>query len=86
LLNWHLLLKEHKSDIAKIITYETGKPLNESAGELDYAISSTWWFAGEADRIQGTFFDSSMPGKKVLTIKQPIGVVAALVPWNFPVA
>ncbi|CAH0026016.1 unnamed protein product [Clonostachys rhizophaga] len=86
LLNWHLLRKEHKSDIAKIITYETGKPLNEAAGELDYAISSTWWFAGEADRIQGTFFDSSMPGKKVLTIKQPIGVVAALVPWNFPVA
>jgi succinate-semialdehyde dehydrogenase / glutarate-semialdehyde dehydrogenase len=86
LLKWSTLIKENKEDLAKIITYETGKPLAESLFELDYAINSSYWFAGEADRIQGTVFDSSTPGKKVLTIKQPIGVVVALVPWNFPVS
>jgi succinate-semialdehyde dehydrogenase/glutarate-semialdehyde dehydrogenase len=83
---WGTLIQEHRDDLANIITYETGKPIAESLGELDYAQNSAWWFAGEADRIQGTIFDSSTPGKKVMTIKQPIGVVAALVPWNFPVA
>lgn len=86
LLKWSALIQEHKDDLAKIITYETGKPTSESLFELDYAISSVAWFAGEAERIQGTVFDSATPGKKVLTIKQPIGVVAALVPWNFPIA
>lgn len=86
LLRWSNLIQEHKQDLATLITYETGKPIVESLGELDYAISSSYWFAGEADRIQGTCFNSSIPGKKVLTMKQPIGVVAALVPWNFPIA
>ncbi|ETS84227.1 hypothetical protein PFICI_02252 [Pestalotiopsis fici W106-1] len=86
LLKWSMLIKENTDDLAKIITYETGKPMAESLAEVDYAISSSYWFAGEADRIQGTVFDSSAPGKKVLTIKQPIGVVGALVPWNFPIA
>ncbi|KAH7176891.1 aldehyde dehydrogenase domain-containing protein [Dactylonectria macrodidyma] len=86
LAKWGDLIKENKDDLAKIVTYETGKPIAESLAELDYALNSTWWFAGEADRIQGTMFDSSTPGKKVLTIKQPIGVVTALVPWNFPIA
>lgn len=86
LMNWSTLIKENKQDLAKIITYETGKPLAESLGELDYAIESSYWFAGEATRIQGSVFDAAIPGKKVLTIKQPIGVVAALVPWNFPIA
>ena len=83
---WAALIQENKNDLAKIITYENGKPLAESLAELDYAYNAAWWFAGEADRIQGTVFDSSTPSKKVMTIKQPIGVVAALVPWNFPVA
>ncbi|KAF7554914.1 hypothetical protein G7Z17_g2532 [Cylindrodendrum hubeiense] len=86
LLSWGTLIQENKDDLAKIITHETGKPIAEALSELEYALNSTWWFAGEADRIQGTLFDSSTPGKKVLTIKQPIGVVAALVPWNFPIA
>ncbi|KAH7006979.1 aldehyde dehydrogenase domain-containing protein [Ilyonectria destructans] len=86
LLNWGTLIQENKDDLAKIVTYETGKPIAESLAELDYALNSTWWFAGEADRIQGTLFDSSTPGKKVMTLKQPIGVVTALVPWNFPIA
>ncbi|KKY23034.1 putative succinate-semialdehyde dehydrogenase [Phaeomoniella chlamydospora] len=86
LLKWSTLIREHKDDLAKIITYETGKPLADSKFEIDYAVNSAWWFSGEAERIQGTLYDSAVPGKKVLTIKQPIGVVAALVPWNLPVA
>jgi acyl-CoA reductase-like NAD-dependent aldehyde dehydrogenase len=86
LLNWSKLIEENKDDLATIITYETGKPIAESLAEIDYAIASSYWFAGEADRIQGTCFNSSVSGKKVITVKQPIGVVAALVPWNFPIA
>ena len=86
LMKWAQLIEEHKQDLAIIITFETGKPIAESLAEIDYALSSTYWFAGEADRIQGTVFDAALPGKKVLTIKQPIGVVAALVPWNFPIS
>lgn len=86
LLKWGTLIEKHKNDLATIVTFETGKPLPESLAEVDYALSSTHWFAGEADRIQGTAFDAAIPGKKVLTIKQPIGVVAALVPWNFPIS
>ena len=86
LLKWDSLIRENKEDLAYIITYETGKPLAESRGELEYALGFTWWFAGEAERIQGSIHTPSAPGRRVLTIKQPIGVAAALVPWNFPVA
>lgn len=55
-------------------------------GEIDYATSFTWWFAGEAERIHGTISSSAMPNRRVLTVKQPIGVAVALVPWNFPIA
>lgn len=68
------------------MTYETGKPLFESQGELDYALGFTWWFAGEAERITGTIQTPAAPGRRVFTVKQPIGVTAALVPWNFPIA
>lgn len=54
LLKWDSLIRENKEDIAKIVTYETGKPIAESLGELDYALGFTWWFAGEAERITGT--------------------------------
>ncbi|KAK0654220.1 Succinate-semialdehyde dehydrogenase [Lasiodiplodia hormozganensis] len=86
LYKWDALIKEHKEDIATILVYETGKPFVEAIGELDYSLSFTWWFAGEAERIQGTVFTPSLPGRRVLTIKQPLGVAAALVPWNFPIA
>lgn len=86
LYKWDALIKEHKQDIATILVYETGKPFVEAIGELDYSLSFTWWFAGEAERIQGTVFTPSLPGRRVLTIKQPLGVAAALVPWNFPIA
>ncbi|KAF5548570.1 succinate-semialdehyde dehydrogenase [Fusarium phyllophilum] len=73
-------------DLAKLVTYETGKPLAESRGEIDYSLGFAWWFAGEAERIQGTIGASSNAERRVLTIKQPIGVTVALVPWNFPIA
>ncbi|TKX20381.1 succinate-semialdehyde dehydrogenase-1 [Elsinoe australis] len=86
LLKWDSLIRENRDDIANIVTYETGKPLAESQGELDYALGFTWWFAGEAERIQGTVQTPAMAGRRVFTLKQPIGVAVALVPWNFPIA
>ena len=85
IMKWHNLITENKEDIAQIITYETGKPLAESRAEMDYSLGFTWWFAGEAERVRGTTFIPSAPGRRVFTIKQPIGVTVALVPWNFPV-
>ncbi|EPE09346.1 succinate-semialdehyde dehydrogenase [Ophiostoma piceae UAMH 11346] len=86
LFAWSALIQKYRDDIATIITYETGKPVADARFEVDYSIQSARWFAGEAERIQGSAFDAALPGKKVLTLKQPIGVVAALVPWNLPVA
>ncbi|OOF97547.1 hypothetical protein ASPCADRAFT_166512 [Aspergillus carbonarius ITEM 5010] len=86
LTNWDTLIRAHKTDIALILTHETGKPLSESLGEVDYATSFTRWFAGEAERISGTLSSASLPNRRILTLKQPIGVAAALVPWNFPIA
>ncbi|DAA76890.1 TPA_exp: Uncharacterized protein A8136_7119 [Trichophyton benhamiae CBS 112371] len=86
LMKWDGLIREARSDLAKILTHETGKPIAESLGEIDYALGFTWWFAGEAERIHGTVAVPAAPNRRVFTIKQPIGVVAALVPWNFPIA
>ncbi|KFZ08950.1 hypothetical protein V502_09033 [Pseudogymnoascus sp. VKM F-4520 (FW-2644)] len=86
LLKWGALIREHRDDIAKIVTFETGKPLAESQGEIEYSLGFTWWFAGEAERITGTVQTPAAPGRRVFTVKQPIGVAAALVPWNFPIA
>ncbi|RDL41790.1 Succinate-semialdehyde dehydrogenase [Venustampulla echinocandica] len=86
LMKWDTLIRENRDDIARIVTYETGKPLSESNGEIEYALGFTWWFAGEAERVQGTIQSPSAPGRRVFTVKQPIGVTAALVPWNFPIA
>lgn len=86
LMKWDQLIRDNRDDIAHIVTYETGKPLAESQGELDYALGFTWWFAGEAERVTGTIQTPSAPGRRVFTVKQPIGVAVALVPWNFPIA
>ncbi|KAI0131919.1 aldehyde dehydrogenase domain-containing protein [Xylariales sp. AK1849] len=83
---WDALIKENRDDLAQILTWETGKPLGEAYGEIDYALGFTWWFAGEAERIQGTTSIPSAANRRILTIRQPIGVCVALVPWNFPVA
>lgn len=86
LARWHSLIVAARDDLAKILVHETGKPLAEAYGELDYAASFTWWFTGEADRVQGATFTSAIPGRRGLLIKQPIGTCVALVPWNFPAA
>jgi acyl-CoA reductase-like NAD-dependent aldehyde dehydrogenase len=86
ILKWDTLIREHKEDLAKIVTHETGKPLAEARAEIDYASGFTWWFAGEAERIRGTVSQPAAPGRRMFTVKQPIGVAAALVPWNFPIA
>ncbi|KAI1650407.1 aldehyde dehydrogenase [Daldinia loculata] len=86
LAKFDALIREHKDDLATILVYETGKPLVEAYGEIEYAASFTRWFTGEAERIQGTTFPAAIPGRRIFTIKQPLGVTAALVPWNFPIA
>jgi succinate-semialdehyde dehydrogenase / glutarate-semialdehyde dehydrogenase len=86
LFKWDALIKENRDDLAKILTHETGKPIAEAYGEIDYATGFTWWFAGEAERIQGTVSIPSAPNRRVFTVKQPLGVAVALVPWNFPIA
>lgn len=85
MLEWDRLIRENRDDLAQIVTYECGKPLFEAQGELDYALGFTWWFAGEAERVQGTVQTPAAPNRRVFTIKQPIGVAVALVPWNFPI-
>ncbi|GKT47701.1 glutarate-semialdehyde dehydrogenase DavD [Colletotrichum spaethianum] len=86
LLEWDRLIRENRDDIALVLTHESGKPFAEAQGELDYALGFTWWFAGEAERIRGNISTPSAPNRRVLIIKQPIGVAVALVPWNFPIA
>lgn len=87
LMTWHELILKAKEDLARILVHETGKPLAEARGEIDYALTFVWWFSGEADRgAHGTTLSCAIPGRRALTIKQPVGVAAALVPWNFPIA
>jgi succinate-semialdehyde dehydrogenase/glutarate-semialdehyde dehydrogenase len=64
------LIRENADDLAKIITFETGKPIAESHGEIQYALGFTWWFAGEAERIQGSVQQPSILGRRVFTVKQ----------------
>ena len=84
--NWHNLILENKEDLARIITLEQGKPLKESLGEIDYGASFVDWFAEEAKRIYGDTIASNESDKRIIVLKQPIGVVAAITPWNFPIA
>lgn len=86
LLGWHERIVAAREDLARILVHETGKPFAEALGEVDYATTFSWWFVGEAERGNGTTITSAIPGRRGLTIKQPVGVAAALVPWNFPIA
>ncbi|OAA70439.1 succinate-semialdehyde dehydrogenase [Cordyceps fumosorosea ARSEF 2679] len=86
LMAWHALIDAHKEDLATLITFESGKPLAESRAEVAYAQGFAWWFAGEAERIRGSLAVPSAPSRRVLVVKQPLGVAVALVPWNFPAA
>ncbi|NWG87848.1 MAG: NAD-dependent succinate-semialdehyde dehydrogenase [Hydrogenophilaceae bacterium] len=86
LRRWHELMLAHQDDLARILTSEQGKPLAEARGEIAYAASFLEWFAEEAKRVSGTVIPSPWPGRRLLTLKQPVGVCAAITPWNFPSA
>ena len=83
---WAELIDENKEDLAIIMTLEQGKPLAESRGEMDYANSFIKWFAEEGRRVYGDVIPSNKPNQHLIVIKQPVGVVAAVTPWNFPAA
>lgn len=86
LMKWSGLIQENKQAIAEVMTKENGKPLKESIGEVDYATSYIDWYAEEAKRIYGRTIPTHADGKRLLVTKQPIGLVAAITPWNFPAA
>lgn len=80
------LILEHGEDLAQLITAEQGKPLAEARGEIAYASSFIEWFAEEAKRINGDIVPQNMQGRRILVQKAPVGVFAAITPWNFPAA
>lgn len=86
LLAWHDLMLEHKEDLATLMTLEQGKPLAESRGEIDYAASFIRWFAEEARRMYGETIPGARIGQHIVVTRQPVGVCAAITPWNFPAA
>ncbi len=86
LMKWFHLLREHAEDLARIMTAEQGKPLAEAKGEVAYAASFVEWFAEEAKRVYGETIPTTDPNKRYVVITQPIGVCAAITPWNFPIA
>ena len=86
LKRWFDLIKLHADDLALILTSEQGKPLAEAKGEVNYGASFIEWFAEEAKRIYGETIPTVANDRRLLVIKQPIGVTAAITPWNFPIA
>ncbi len=86
LRKWYNLMMENQEDLAILMTTEQGKPLAESRGEIAYAASFIEWFGEEAKRIYGDVINHPLPGKRIVVLKQPIGVVASITPWNFPAA
>jgi succinate-semialdehyde dehydrogenase/glutarate-semialdehyde dehydrogenase len=86
LMKWFQLLHQHADDLARIMTAEQGKPLAEARGEVVYGASFMEWFAEEAKRVYGETIPTTDANKRYLVIKQPIGVCAAITPWNFPIA
>ncbi len=84
LRRWFDLMMQHQEDLARIMTAEQGKPLNESRGEIAYGANFIEWFAEEAKRVYGDTIPAPANDKRIVTIKQPVGVVACITPWNFP--
>jgi succinate-semialdehyde dehydrogenase/glutarate-semialdehyde dehydrogenase len=80
------LIRERKNEIGAVMTAEQGKPLAEATGEVEYAASFFEWFSGEAERLYGTVVPAQNPLNRVLVLRQPVGVTAAITPWNFPAA
>ncbi|RZL00719.1 MAG: NAD-dependent succinate-semialdehyde dehydrogenase [Rubrivivax sp.] len=86
MMKWFALLMDNADDLARIMTAEQGKPLSESKGEVAYGASFIEWFAEESRRVYGETVPSTDPTKRFLVIRQPVGVCAAITPWNFPIA
>jgi succinate-semialdehyde dehydrogenase/glutarate-semialdehyde dehydrogenase len=86
LRRWHELVTEAADDLSVLITAELGKPLAEARGEVAYAASYIEWYAAEATRIDGEIIPGPSPDKRVLVLKEPVGLCAAITPWNFPAA
>lgn len=86
LRRWFDLITEHAEDLARLIVLEEGKPLAEARGEIAYAASFVEWFAEEAKRIRGDVMAAPEAGRRILALKEPVGVCAAITPWNFPAA
>ncbi|GLT18291.1 NAD-dependent succinate-semialdehyde dehydrogenase [Vibrio zhanjiangensis] len=86
LQRWFQLIIEYQNDLAHLLTLEQGKPLAESKAEVFYGASFIEWFAEEAKRSYGETIPAPTPSKRMLTIKQPVGVACAITPWNFPIA
>src|SRR5262245_10234571 len=86
LRKWFNLMMENQEDLAVLMTAEQGKPLAESKGEIAYGASFVEWFAEEGKRIYGDTIPQHQPDKRIVVVKQPIGVVACITPWNFPAA
>ena len=86
LRKWFELMLQHQEDLARIMTAEQGKPLTEARGEVAYAASFLEWFGEEAKRIYGDVIPGHQADKRILVQKEPVGVTAAITPWNFPAA
>jgi succinate-semialdehyde dehydrogenase / glutarate-semialdehyde dehydrogenase len=86
LRRWHDLMLANVDDLAVLMTAEQGKPLAESKGEIAYAAAFLEWFAEEGKRVYGDVIPGHQPDKRIVVLRQPIGVVAAITPWNFPAA
>ena len=86
LRRWYELMLENKDDLALLMTLEQGKPVTEAAGEIAYAASFLQWFSEEAKRVYGDTIPGHQADKRIMVLKQPIGVTAAITPWNFPSA
>ena len=83
---WNDLVMAHQEDLGRLISREQGKPLAEGRGEVAYAASYIEWFAEEATRANGDVIPAPVPGRRMFALKEPVGVVAAITPWNFPAA
>lgn len=86
LLRWHAAIVANEAELGALISREQGKPLREARGEIAYAASYVEWFAAEAERIRGDVIEPAVNGRRMLALKEPVGVVAAITPWNFPAA
>jgi len=86
LRRWYELLVQHRDDLATLITLEEGKPLAEARAEMDYAAGFVRWFGEEATRARGDVIPGAKDGQRIVALREPIGVCAAITPWNFPAA